>query len=301
MTSPIDIVYTWVDGGDPAYQRLVRDHARSPADCNPERYRDGFEILRYSLRSLCQHVPWAGDVHIVTCRPQVPSWLDLSSPRLHVVHHDQVFESDEHLPTFSCNAIESHLHRVPTRSEHFLYMNDDFLFGSPTPVEDFILPDGRVRVFGSLVGERFRWRIHDGAPVSMGFIEHTPYLVHRGHWEAMLERFADLVRGTRRNRFRQPGDLRMDRLYRYHLLGLPSRLRQVVPFYELMRYHCFQKVTNDPARQVRGLERIRRMRPRFYCLNDDQGDHPDPRVVDLVRRFLEELHPHPSPFEKPPS
>lgn len=298
MTPTIDIVYTWVDGGDPDYQRLVREHASLPADSNPERYRDQFELLRYSLRSLCEYVPWAGQVHLVTCRPQVPPWLDRSCPRLRVVHHDEIFESPDHLPTFNCNAIESHLHRIPTSSDWFLYVNDDFLFGSPTLREDFLLPDGRVRVFGSLVGERFRWCTYDGAPLSLGFVEHTPYLVYKPYWEAMLQRFAQAVSDTRSHRFRQPRNVRMDRLYRYSLLTMPRSRRKVVPFYELMRYHCFQKVTNDFPRVQMGLDRIRRMRPRFYCLNDDQGEQPDPRVVDLVRAFLEESHPRPSPFEK---
>ena len=298
MTPPIDIVYTWVDGGDPGYQRLVGQHAKLPADSNPERYRDGFELLRYSLRSLCEHVPWAGDVHLVTCRPQVPAWLDGSCSRLHVIHHDEIFEDPALLPTFNCNAIESHLHRIPTSSDWFLYVNDDFLFGSPTPREDFLLPDGRTRVHGSLLGERFRARIYEDSPISMGFIEHTPYLIYKPYWEEMLRRFAALVADTRRQRFRHPRDVRMDRLYRYHLLTMPRSLRKVVPFYELVRYHCFVKVTNDFARVQRGLERIRRIKPHFYCLNDDQGEHADARVVGLVRSFLEESLPHRSPFER---
>ena len=50
-----DIVYTWVDGDEPEYIDTLNEYAEIKRDLNPERYRDGFNILKYSLRSLEDH------------------------------------------------------------------------------------------------------------------------------------------------------------------------------------------------------------------------------------------------------
>ena len=42
--------------------------------------------LRYSLRSVEQHAPWVRHIYIVTSG-QIPSWLDLDSPRVTLVSH----------------------------------------------------------------------------------------------------------------------------------------------------------------------------------------------------------------------
>ena len=47
----------------------------------------------------------------------------------------------------------------------------------------------------------------------------------------------------------------------------------------------------------RELDELGRMRPKFYCLNDDQGERPDPWVRERVRQFLEGYYPEPSMFE----
>ncbi len=55
---PIDIVYTWVNGNDQNYQALYRRHAETYSDINPERYRDIYSSLKYSLRSVEQSAQW---------------------------------------------------------------------------------------------------------------------------------------------------------------------------------------------------------------------------------------------------
>lgn len=137
QTAPIDLVYTWVDGGDADYQALARRYAREKTDLNPERYRDEYSLLKYSLRSVARFLPWYRRIHIVTCRPQVPDWLNTAHPDIRIVHHDQIFDT-KYLPTFNSNTIESFLHRIPGLSDCFLYVNDDHLFGRKTLKSDFI-------------------------------------------------------------------------------------------------------------------------------------------------------------------
>ena len=102
----IDIVYTWVNGSDLQYNDTWNANSKRKKDRNPERYRDSFELLRYSIRSLELYFPYYRNIYIVTARPQVPAWLNLSNERVHLIHHDQIIDA-EYLPTFNSNVIES--------------------------------------------------------------------------------------------------------------------------------------------------------------------------------------------------
>ena len=55
---------------------------------------------------------------------KVPTWLNLTAPRVRLVTHSQIFPNEDDLPTFNSNAIEAHLHKIPGLAECFLYMND---------------------------------------------------------------------------------------------------------------------------------------------------------------------------------
>ena len=48
-----------------------------------------------------------------------------------------IFPNKTHLPSFNSAAIESHLFRIPNLSSRFLYMCDDFMFGSNVTMDDF--------------------------------------------------------------------------------------------------------------------------------------------------------------------
>lgn len=300
MNAPsIDLVYTWVNGEDSDYRALYRQYAQTASDLNPERYRDVYQLLKYSLRSVNQFAPWIRRIYLFTCRPQIPAWLNTQHPRIHVVHHDELIDP-EYLPTFSCNVIESYLHKIPNPSDYLLYMNDDFLFGRPTEIDDFIARDGKIKVFGSIFGEALKFRIYDGKNniIPLGPIEHAPILIYKPFWAAMTRLVPDAVRQTRGHRFREPTDVRMDRLYRYYLLTNQRRKVETVSAFQLLRFHRFHKIDNHYARQKKKIRRLKNMRPKFYCMNDDQGDHPNEDVVQLVQAFLDGFYPDKSPFEQ---
>jgi len=292
----IDVVYTWVDWSDSDYQKLCARYAGLPEDLNPERFRDPFGFMKYSLRSLELFAPWIRNVYLLTKRPQVPEWLNLEHPQLHLVHHDQVFQNPEHLPTFNCNVIESYMHQLPS-SDYLLYMNDDFFFGRTTAQTDFLLPDGTLRLMGTLFGERLAFRNREKSLVSLGLIEHTPILIYKPYWKAMLDEHPELVEATRQHRFRQDHDLKMDKLYRIYLAGLSREQIEIVTILELLTYHRFHKVTNRYWWQRLQFAFLNWLDPKFYCLNDDMRDNPCPRVVSLVKEFLNRRYPEPSSFE----
>ncbi|XP_032077219.1 N-acetylglucosamine-1-phosphotransferase subunits alpha/beta [Thamnophis elegans] len=109
--------------------------SKQDEDISPSRFEDN-EELRYSLRSIERHAPWVRHIFIVT-NGQIPSWLNLDSPRVTIVTHQDIFQNMSHLPTFSSPAIESHIHRIKGLSQKFVYLNDDVMFGKDVWPDDF--------------------------------------------------------------------------------------------------------------------------------------------------------------------
>ncbi|XP_045104372.1 N-acetylglucosamine-1-phosphotransferase subunits alpha/beta-like [Portunus trituberculatus] len=114
-------------------------------EIDANRFEDN-EELRYSLRSLEQHAPWVRRIFLVT-NGQIPHWLNLDNPRLTIVTHQDIFPNASHLPTFSSPAIESHIHRIPGLSDHFLYLNDDVMLMQEVWPEDFFSPGSGFKVY----------------------------------------------------------------------------------------------------------------------------------------------------------
>ncbi|XP_030635121.1 N-acetylglucosamine-1-phosphotransferase subunits alpha/beta isoform X2 [Chanos chanos] len=109
--------------------------SKQDEDVSASRFEDN-EELRYSLRSVEKHAPWVRHIFIVT-NGQIPSWLNLDNPRVTVVTHQDIFQNQSHLPTFSSPAIETHIHRIPGLSQKFIYLNDDVMFGKDVWPDDF--------------------------------------------------------------------------------------------------------------------------------------------------------------------
>jgi len=169
---PIDVVYTWVNGTDPRWKKekeFWHKHwiasltgqplpvwgqeadVKGKDDSNSDnRFRDN-EELRYSLRSLEKYAPWVRHIYVVT-DGQIPSWLDIESPKLSIVKHRDIFANESHLPVFSSPAIEWSLDNIPGLSDMFLYFNDDVFLGSPVRPEDFVSQAGVQKAY-------FAWEI----------------------------------------------------------------------------------------------------------------------------------------------
>uniref|UniRef100_A0A671KAW7 N-acetylglucosamine-1-phosphotransferase subunits alpha/beta n=1 Tax=Sinocyclocheilus anshuiensis TaxID=1608454 RepID=A0A671KAW7_9TELE len=109
--------------------------SKQDEDVSASRFEDN-EELRYSLRSIEKHAPWVRHIFIIT-NGQIPSWLNLDNPRVSVVTHQDIFQNQTHLPTFSSPAIETHIHRIPGLSQKFIYLNDDVMFGKDVWPDDF--------------------------------------------------------------------------------------------------------------------------------------------------------------------
>jgi hypothetical protein len=309
----IDVVYTWVDDSWPGYDALLRRYASDLHDLNPNRYRDNVDILKYNLRALGQHAPWADRVVLVTCRPQMPRWLDTTTVR--VVHHDEFMDAGD-LPTFNSFAIVANLHRIPDLSPRFVYIEDDRLFGSRVECRDLFDGDAGPRVF--LTSRRTRpprdrhntrlspWNraiAYSNLLLDQRYgakrrrmVSHGPLAIEIDSWRAMIETWADAFGRTSASRFRATGNVAPEYLYPHFLLeerrgveASRTAVRSQTAYHPLNNIYLFQRL---------GLARLRWQRPKFFCLNDDFGNHPNPRVVGLVRRELERWFPNPSRFER---
>ena len=300
----LDVAYTWVDDRWPGYRAQLRQHAAGRHDLNPNRTRDNLDLLRYSLRSLARHAPWVRNVHLFTCRPQVPAWLDTGHPRLRITHHDEVMDPAL-LPTFNSFAIVQHLHLLPGISRRFVYLEDDMLLGSAVGVEDFIAYPriGRTRrqahaadspwtaavaQANRLLDERFgrkhRW------------VHHFPLLIDVERWREMLGEWPDALGRTRASRFRAHDNVPPELLYFHYALA-----RDGVPSASLARSYrdCFYFPLENRLWQMR-LQRaaVEALRPKFVTMNDNFDERPDPRVEAYLRAVLGRWLPAPSPFER---
>ena len=116
----MDIVITYVNGLDPVWQQDYERHTNIPV--LEKRFRD-WGTLRYLFRGIEQHMPFIENVFLVVSHEsQVPEWIDRQTVRV-VLHSDII--PHEYLPTFNCNPIEMHLHRIEGLGEEYLYFNDD--------------------------------------------------------------------------------------------------------------------------------------------------------------------------------
>jgi hypothetical protein len=312
---PIDVVYTWVDGSDPAWQE--RKSAAHEAvglgelnefASNESRFLSRDE-LRYSLRSLDMYASWVRHVYLVT-DDQVPPWLDTSNPRVTVVSHRELFGERGKLPTFNSHAIESQLHHVPGLSDHFLYLNDDFFFGRPVEPRLFFHGNGIARFFTSTAKLGLGGTGAFDRPVMSGGknnrdllfkafdrtttnkFKHVPQSLIKDVLFEMEERFAEEFEATASHQFRSPADLSVVSSLHHHYAYLRGRAVEGT-----MRY--FYADIAAPTTERR-LERMVRSRTYdTFCLNDHDTSGVDPLEQQrMMHSFLERYFPLPSSFEK---
>ncbi len=310
---PIDVVYTWVDGADPAWRRR-REAALTevtsgtappphPTAVDAARFASG-EELRHSLRSLHQFAGWVRTIHLVTDQ-QIPSWLDAEHPQVHVVDHETLLGASR----FNSHAIEAALHRIPGLAEHYLYLNDDVFFGrvahpsdffasvyvarffpsdlpidpGPATAEDLPLmaaaKNGRdliARRFGQTVGTRIRHTVH-------------PQL--RSVCEQIEEENPEAVERTRSAAFRSPTDISMAAsLHHWYAHALGKSAASPLSY----RY---VDIDAPGAPQVLDAIQSRRQYDTF-CLNQESTAAGSAAAQREMTRFLARYFPHPAPWER---
>ena len=228
---PIDLVYTWVDGNDPAWQADKQQYQQALSD-NPlttQRsaddacYRNRDELL-YSLRSVALYAGFINQIYIVTAG-QVPDWLNTAHPGINLVFHQDIFSDQSVLPTFNANAIESQLQHIPGLSEHFLYLNDDVFFARHASPGDYFLPDGRPVFYQSALpvadtppqqtDTAYEWGLKNARDLLRQDYElpvvrkllHSPLVLRKSRLEMLESSYRQALQLTAANRFRQMNDV----------------------------------------------------------------------------------------------
>ena len=311
---PVDVVYTWVDGSDPAWDAARRERLAEGSGAmltapssGRARFMDRGE-LRYSMRSLHLFAPWVRRIHLVTAG-QVPGWLDTSHPQVNLVDHRDILPADA-LPTFNSHAIETSLHRIEGLAEQWIYVNDDVFLGRPSRPERWFDPSGAAAVFLStgvvgLPGQDDLPYLHAAAhnrrlleaafgATTTNTLIHTPHPQRTSVLAEIAARFAEDVERTRRTPFRSPSDVSMlsSLAQHYGLITGSSFVREV-------DYHFVNLSQPDVKRRLNGLlERSYEC----FCLGDHHDFALPPEVVaQQVVEVLEAYFPVPAPWETPTS
>lgn len=123
--SDIDFVVLWVDGNDLEWQKKKAQYIPDFAtDISPSRYRE-WDNLKYWFRGIAKYAPWVRKIHFVTDN-QIPEWLNVDNPHLHLVNHTDYMPNDA-LPVFNSSAIEVGIHKIDGLSDRFVFFNDDMI------------------------------------------------------------------------------------------------------------------------------------------------------------------------------
>ena len=324
-SDPIDVVYTWVDGFDSAWRERKQARLASlgavaqqldPTATSRVRYLSRDE-LRYSLRSLERFAPFVRNVYLVTDR-QVPPWLDVDHPGLVIVPHEDLFPDPSHLPSFSSQAIESHLHRIPGLAEHFVYFNDDVLLYRPCTAADFFDQQGRSVVYldrrpvvwdeaepGYSVGVNAAARNSSKLlEATLGYrierrIDHTPHALRRSVLEEIWKRFPDELEALSAQPFRHPGTVALTSCLAPHY-GLCTGTAVSVSDARLVYLKVKKKRRSSLKLARKLLRELSQPSPeaRFFSLNDS-GELDDSRLTAaLIALFFRLTYPRRSRFER---
>lgn len=152
---PIDAVVTWVDGNDPAHKAKRARFEKKNESANDDiggdiRYTSVGEI-KYCIASLLRFAPFLKTIWIVTDGqdPGLGGFLEKHFPgqssKVKIVDHSVLYRGyEQYLPVFNSLSIETVLWRIPGLSEHFIYLNDDFMLVAPTSPSDYFIGEKPV-------------------------------------------------------------------------------------------------------------------------------------------------------------
>ena len=307
----IDVVITWVDGNDPVLaakrDSYLPNKAAAKADeiAGATRYIQRGEI-HWCIASINKFMPWVRRIYIITDGqdPKVKSLIPVE-----IVDHKVIFRGyEQYLPMFNSPSIEAMMWRIPGLSEHFVYLNDDFLLCRDVSPEVFFPQEGHVNIyahlasiwwtetryfFKHLVGRSPRVnhvrRMMAAAKITGSrdtFIRlsHTPYPFIKSTLQHFYEQHPDCLDRNLRNRFRSIEHFRNDELV-YMLLRKEGRLH-ISPVHKvLMEYMPY----GGMKRLERKLRYVTRPGSRVCFVNFGSLDKADDAISSRITQFVEEL------------
>ena len=295
---PIDVVYTWVDASDPAWRAMAGEYMDLEA-LEGDLYEQTDE-LRYSLRSVETFAPWVNHIHVLSnCTP--PSWF---KPSEHVswIDHAQVADAGM-LPMFNSGAIDTLLHRLPGLTEHFLYLNDDFMLWDSVRPSTFYTWDDRsiahMATNSSLIYLQQLVDAGRAAPSQHSRVNaarlmqtrfglfptrvhgHVPYALRRSLLERMESDFAEEIASTRASRTRSDTDVSFIAYLYHHYAYMQGTAVYADAPLSFVTLHNYRRLPMQRALQG----------TRFACFQDSRGSAADADYQATKRATLEAALP----------
>lgn len=303
---PVDLVYLWVDGDDPAWLKKKTIY-QAKAGKLPEngtniaRFRQ-FDELKYSLRSIEKNLPWINHIFIITDN-QVPDWLNTDNPKISIIDHTEIFPK-EALPVFNSNALEARIPYIPELSEHFLFANDDCYVRVPLEKRFFFNEVGDPRIY-----VKYKRRTYDTNlwlaqiqkahqliakkyPLDFAITpSHNIEAYRKSYFLDAIAEFPTEFQQTTYSKFRQQTDInrvivelrdrmlnRNEMYTNWNAPALPSECKT-----------AFALISNN-------FNVLDEELPCLFCLNDYEGKTDT--AIAITLRILEILYPTKSSFEK---
>ena len=311
----VDLVYLWVDGNDPKFQKLkdsykeLQEEKFSTQSSGSGRYEQVDE-LKYSLRSVERYLPWIHHVYIVTSR-QTPEWINLDNPKITIIDDSELIPA-EYEPVFNSNAIESVIYKIPNLTEHFLYSCDDMFVNRPLK-KSFFFNNGKIiiRLFQQKVSNNNRLYVlqlrHalDLIKRDFGYVSMFSTLIFRPHhnidaylksdYEACAKHFEKEYTETLTHRFRKETSVQRFIVSIYSYIKDHAEIKIVER--ELKEYRPEKTDSlyiSNTQRNLFGL--LIHYNPALFCINDTEFSTTEDRMY--VKSFLKKRFPIKSSYEK---
>ena len=302
VNPPIDAVYTWVNHADQDWQQLWIESFPEEA-FDPDRYTSNDE-LRYSLRSLNKYAPWLNKIYIVSNCSQ-PKWLD-NVERIVWVKHESIFPDSEALPTFNSHAIEACLHRIDTLSEHFIYLNDDFILSQPCLPSDFFDETGRSMAYFEpygMVSENSPPEAPDYLIAAQNSREllardfpnyqprslhrHVPYCLKKSVLSNIETKYPWAFAKTRNAKRRSEEDINLTSFLYHHFAFASGQAVKADAPGLIVRPNNVNAVTSKDI-----------FKYKLLCFNDGNGSAEDNDYKVKTQQFFNTRLPQPAPWER---
>lgn len=293
---PIDVVMVWCGLPDMPWCRYTDD-------------------LRFSLRAVCENLPWFRNVIIVVQDDfELPFWMrglpvdESARKRLKFVKLSS-FIPRRYIPNYNWHVIQSWLWKIRVLSKHFVFLHDDMYVMRPTPWWCFFTRDGRPinrhYAGGADHGIHIDHRIPYVRMWNNAILKHNihntrvqqealPY--RKDMLKALFERFKEYVELGSRERF-VAGERDFD------LLRFATAVTSTEGKAVLLRTNEYEWQNDNKARlggwidyfveseDVKGIRNILKIKPRFFCINNSA------MIYTHMYDTLREIFPKKSFFE----
>ncbi len=251
--------------------------------------------------------------------------LNTNYEKVTVVDHSQIMPA-ECIPCFNSNVIEYFLPFIPNLSEKFLYGNDDTFFGDYVKPEDFFEGDRPIarmmynskfndfkKRMRNFFGNKYKKNVTPmGNAIFLLQQEYGDFEVLSTHhnidaysksaYLETLKKFSDKFTETNKYRFRNKNCIHR-LIFTLDAILSNKAVYEIVPAFSGV-CKVLVSLKREPVFSYFGKEYhidrlkkvIKQNKPKLFCLN--ASEKATPKIKIEAKKFMEEMFPEPSKFEK---